>query len=46
MSGKSFTKIKKEVCGLGGAGKLTDSMVDRLQNYYEIAYFEKARCIV
>ena len=25
---------KQEVSGLGGAGKLTDSMGDRLQNYY------------
>ena len=37
MSGKSFTNIKKEVSGLGCTGKLTDSMVDRLQNYYAIA---------
>ena len=35
--GNRLRKLKKEVSGLGGAGKLTDSMVDRLQNYYGIA---------
>ena len=35
-SGRSFKKIKKEVCGLG-SDKLTDSKVYRLQNYDGIA---------
>jgi len=30
-------KLKKEKKGLGGKGKLTDAMIDRLQNYYGIA---------
>ena len=29
-------KLKKENPGLGGKGKLTDAMVDRLHNYYGI----------
>ena len=37
MWGNNLRKLKKDVSGLGGAGKLTDSMVDRLQNYYGIA---------
>ena len=35
--GNCLRKFKKKVTGLGGAVKLTDSMVDRSQNYYEIA---------
>ena len=35
--GNNLRKLKKDVSGLGGADKLTDSMVDRLQNYYGIA---------
>ena len=35
--GNRLRKFKKEVSGLGGAVKLTDSMVDRSQNYYGIA---------
>lgn len=35
--GTAFRKLKKETPGLGGKGKLTDAMIDRLQNYYGIA---------
>ena len=34
--GNCLRKLKQEVSGLG-AGKLTDSMVDRLENYYGVA---------
>ena len=35
--GTSLRKLKREKMGLGGKGKLTDAMTDRLQNYYGIA---------
>ena len=35
--GTSLRKLKKETPGLGGKGKLTDAMIDKLQNYYGIA---------
>ena len=35
--GNRLRKLKKSVRGLGGKGKLTEVMVDRLQNYYGIA---------
>ena len=35
--GNRLRKLKKKVKGLGGKGKLTDSMIDRFQNYYGIA---------
>ena len=35
--GTALRKLKKETKGLGGKGKLTDSMIDKLQNYYGIA---------
>ena len=35
--GTALRKLKKETPGLGGKGKLTDAMIDRLQNYYGIA---------
>ena len=35
--GNRLRKLKEEVSDLGGAGKLTDSMVDRLENYYGVA---------
>ena len=35
--GTALRKLKKEKKGLGGKGKLTDAMIDRLQNYYGIA---------
>ena len=35
--GNRLRKLKQEVSDLGGAGKLTDSMVDRLENYYGVA---------
>ena len=35
--GTALRKLKKEAKGLGGKGKLTDSMIDKLQNYYGIA---------
>lgn len=30
-------KLKKDNKGIGGKGKLTDSLIDKLQNYYGIA---------
>ena len=35
--GTALLKLKKENKGLGGKGKLTDALIDRLQNYYGIA---------
>ena len=35
--GNRLRKLEQEVSDLGGAGKLTDSMVDRLENYYGVA---------
>ena len=35
--GNRLRKLKKKVKGLGGQGKLTDRMIDKLQNYYGIA---------
>lgn len=35
--GCRLRKLKKTVRGLGGKGKLTDVLIDRLQNYYGIA---------
>ena len=35
--GTALRKLKKENPGLGGKKKLTDAMIDRLQNYYGIA---------
>ena len=35
--GESLVQILKNVKGFGGRGKLTDSMIDRLQNCYGIA---------
>ena len=35
--GTALRKLKKETKGLGGKGKLTNAMIDRLQNYYGIA---------
>ena len=35
--GTRLRKLKKNVKGLGGKGKLTDGMIDKLQNYYGIA---------
>ena len=33
----ALRKLKKENKGIGGKGKLTDSLIDKLQNYYGIA---------
>ena len=33
----ALRKLKKENPGLGGKGKLTDAMIDKMQNYYGIA---------
>ncbi|XP_068672674.1 uncharacterized protein [Montipora foliosa] len=33
----ALRKLKKENPGLGGKGKLTDAIIDKLQNYYGIA---------
>ena len=35
--GTAVRKLKKENKGIGGKGKLTDSLIDKLQNYYGIA---------
>ena len=35
--GTALRKLKKEKKGLGGKGKLTNKMVDKIQNYYGIA---------
>ena len=35
--GTALRKLKRENPGLGGRGKLTDSQIDKLQNYYGIA---------
>ena len=35
--GTALQKLKKQKKGLAGRGKLTDAMIDRLQNYYGIA---------
>ena len=35
--GTVLRKLKRENPGLGGKGKLTDSQIDKLQNYYGIA---------
>ena len=35
--GTTLRKLKKNNPGLGGKGKLTEGMVDKLQNYYGIA---------
>ena len=35
--GTALRKKKKETKGLGGRGRLTDNMIDKLQNYYGIA---------
>ena len=35
--GTALRKLKKENPGLGGKGKLTDAMIDKMQNYYGIA---------
>ena len=35
--GTALRKLKKETLGLGGKGKLTDAIIDKLQNYYGIA---------
>ena len=36
-------KFKKENPGLGGKGNLTNSMLDKLQNYYRIAIKSNVR---
>ena len=33
--GTALRKLKKENKGIGGKGKLTDAMIDKLQNYLE-----------
>ena len=35
--GTALRKLKKETPALGGKGKLSDAMIDKLQNYYGIA---------
>ena len=36
-TGSRLRKLKKKTKGLGGKGRLTDSMIDRLQNYFGMA---------
>ena len=35
--GKRLRTLRKTVKGLGGSGRLTDVMIDKIQNYYGIA---------
>ena len=35
--GTALRNLKKETLGLGGKGKLTNAMIDKMQNYYGIA---------
>nr|XP_042909898.1 uncharacterized protein LOC122271719 [Parasteatoda tepidariorum] len=35
--GGSLRKLKKKMKGIGGKGKLTDKLIDKIQNYYGIA---------
>ena len=35
--GKRLRTIRKTIKGLGGSGRLTDVMIDKIQNYYGIA---------
>ena len=35
--GTAFRKLKRDNVGLGGKGKLRDSQIDKLPNYYGIA---------
>ena len=35
--GSRLRKLRKKVSDLGGAGKLNDGIIDRLQNYYGMA---------
>jgi len=35
--GTTLRKLKRETPGLGGKGKLTDGLIDKLQKYYGIA---------
>ena len=35
--GTALRKLKKETKGIGGTGTLTDSLIDKLQNYCGIA---------
>lgn len=41
--GCCLRKLQKAVRGLGGKGKLTDALTDRLQNYYDTAMRANAR---
>ena len=35
--GSRLRKLKKREKGLGGRGRLTDAMIDRLQNYFGVS---------
>lgn len=37
LVGCRLRKLRKRVAGLAGRGKLTDALIDRLQNYYGVA---------
>lgn len=40
--GSRLRRLKKSTKGLGGKGKLTDAMIDRLQNYFGMAIRQNA----
>ncbi|GFV47728.1 uncharacterized protein TNCV_4308061 [Trichonephila clavipes] len=43
--GSRLRKLKKNTKGLGGKGKLTDTFIDKLQNYYGIAIRSNVGCL-
>ena len=40
--GNRLRKLKKNVKGLGGRGRLTDATIDRLQNFFGVAIRQNA----
>ncbi|GFU03481.1 uncharacterized protein TNCV_2257121 [Trichonephila clavipes] len=43
--GSRLRKLKKNTKGLGGKGKLTDKLIDKLQNYYGFAIRSNVGCL-
>ena len=43
--GTRLRKLRQNVKGIGGKGKLTNAMIDRLQNYYGLAIRQNVGCI-
>ncbi|GFU13060.1 uncharacterized protein TNCV_1444941 [Trichonephila clavipes] len=43
--GSRLRKLKKNIKGLGGKGKLTDKFINKLQNYYGIAIRSNVGCL-